>query len=72
MASRPPPLDAEKLNEAILALATGEPELVMVDARVLRVLLGPLADLILMAPVNPALSLPPDEEPFVWDDDDPC
>jgi hypothetical protein len=71
-------MDPELLDRALLELATGEPELVLVDKRVLRVLLGPLVDLIVMTPTNYGTAgfrgraplLPPGEEPYVWDEPD--
>jgi hypothetical protein len=64
-------MDPELLDRALLELATGEPELVLVDKRVLRVLLGPLVDLIVMTPTNYGTPLlPPGEEPYVWDEPD--
>lgn len=64
--------DPDVLNRALLELASGEPELVVVDARVLRLVFGPLAQLIILRPVG-GRSFPADEDgPFIWDDDDLC
>jgi len=56
-----------------LELLRGEPELVIVDARVLRLLMGPLARLIILKTVEmgPGV-LAIGEERFVWDDDEIC
>ncbi len=62
--------------EAAIRLLTGKPELVVVDARVLRILMGDLAGLIILGdamrfqPVGP--QLPPGEERFAWEDEPPC
>ena len=58
---------------AELELLRGEPELVIVDARVLRLLMGPLAKLIILETVEMGPGqLAIGEERFVWDDDPVC
>lgn len=58
----------------VLRLAAGEPELVIVDARVLRLLMPGLSQLIILGPVDPqkAAAVFVDEFLFVWDEDDLC
>jgi len=71
-----PAPDADVINRALLQLAAGTPELVVVDARVLRVLMGDLAYLIILGPAlgqrPPGASYDPDEDGYVWDSDDLC
>lgn len=65
-----------------LQLLTGDPELVVVDARVLRLLMGDLAPLIILGPVPGIAGLEAaladremfsDDGPFAWDGDEfPC
>lgn len=69
---------------AAIAILRGPPELVVVDERVLRLLMGRLADLIILRDVGdpirfardpdqlPLLMGGDDDGPYVWDDDDPC
>ncbi|MEE8606273.1 MAG: hypothetical protein V3S55_01610 [Nitrospiraceae bacterium] len=57
-----------------IELLTGQPELVIVDARVLRLLMGDLAPLIILKQFTPeqlGLQIVSDER-FVWDDDPVC
>ena len=70
----------QSVREA-LRIAVGEPELVVVDARVLRLLMGDLAQLIILAPApmrtvrtlfGQQRFLAVGEEPFVWDEDLLC
>jgi len=71
--SHPPPLRLEDLQNAILEIGFGEPELVIVDARILRLLMGGLAPLIILSDVEIGKrSLAIGEERFVWDDDPVC
>jgi len=61
--------------EAAIRLLTGQPELVLVDARVLRLLMGDLADLIILDRANSLLdrlAVTTDDEPYVWDRRSPC
>jgi len=68
-------VSAHGIREAI-RLAAGEPELVVVDARVLRLLMGDLAQLIILGPAGAGGMVKdfsrPGEEVFVWDDDQLC
>lgn len=65
--------DPDLLNRALVELASGEPEWVLVDRRVLRVLMGPLADLIVQMPTGLAgPEYDPDEDGYIWDDDPLC
>lgn len=70
---------------AALELARGEPQLVAVDARVLRLLMGELASLIMRGTctsVDPRFGQGPvggfrsalhgDLDAFIWDRDSPC
>lgn len=58
---------------AALELADGEPELVVVDARALRLIMGPLGQLLILRPLAQGRApLPPGEEPYAWDSDDLC
>ena len=61
---------------AALQILAGDPELVIVDARVLRLLMGDLAELIILEAATGPIrwsQLPEDEEAFVWDEDSfPC
>lgn len=69
-------MDPDLLDRALLELAAGDPELVLVDRRVLNVLLGPLADLVVMMPYRSGplggSSYDPDDDGYVWDHDDIC
>ncbi len=75
------PIDVGDISAAI-ELAVGDPDLVLVDRRVLRLLMGDLAELLVLSsadkpftvrgPFALQLELPPGERPYVWDDDDPC
>ncbi len=65
--------------EAAIRLLTGEPELVIVDARVIRLLMGDLANLIILGTNRELLAHDPglrgvtvDEEAYVWDRRSPC
>ncbi len=52
-------------------LLAGEPELVVVDARVLRLLMGDLASLIILRRLGaPRRPIAADPEQYVWDE--PC
>ena len=70
--------DPLTVTEAI-RLLTGEPELVIVDFRVLRLLMGDLAGLIVLDTVSdpefhglgPQIS-DSEQESFAWDDESPC
>ena len=64
-------LNPDDLARAILSLA-GEPELVIVDARTLRLLMGDLAALIILKKfeLGPG-HLAVGEEKFVWDEPEP-
>ncbi len=60
----------------MLGLLAGEPQLVIVDARVLQLLMGDLANLIILGEAG---SLPGGttaighlDEPYFWDDINPC
>lgn len=72
----PRQLDPEVLNRALLELAAGEPDWVVVDRRVLNLLLGPLADLLVQMPYRsgplPGSDYDPDDDGYVWDLDDLC
>ena len=70
--------DPLSITEAIRIL-TGDPELVIVDFRVLKLLMGDLAGLIVLEklqdpefhgldPRHPEFEF----EPFAWDDESPC
>ena len=74
--------DPLSITEAI-RLLTGDPELVIVDFRVLRLLMGDLAGLIVLDRVsdpefhglNAALAdfeRSETDEPLAWDDESPC
>ena len=70
--------DRLSITEAIRIL-TGDPELVIVDFRVLRLLMGDLAGLIVLERLtDPEFhgfvtgAREPGEEPFAWDDESPC
>ena len=78
-------VEPDVLDRALLELASGEPDWVMVDRRVLRLLLGPLTDLIVQVPVQDpgplarsvlrTMTRPdhdPDRDGFVWDEDELC
>lgn len=63
--------DLEDFNRALLELAGGEPELVIVDARVLRLLMPGLANLLILKRVEMGAGrLAIGEEVFAWDE--PC
>jgi len=70
--------DPLSITEAI-RLLTGDPELVIVDFRVLRLLMGDLAGLIVLDTVSdpdfhglgPQIS-DSGQESFAWDDESPC
>lgn len=73
----------QRVMDAALELATGEPELVVVDARALRLIMGPLGQLLILRPLHQGGprrgGLPfrgsdhdPDVEGYVWDDDELC
>lgn len=56
--------------EGALELVSGAPELVVVDARVLRLLMGDLASLIILRRLGaPSRPIPAGGEPYVWDED---
>lgn len=72
------------INSA-LAIVVGDPELVAVDARVMRLLLGDLAPLVFLGSctsVDPRFGHGPvggfrsaldlDDGPYIWDRDSPC
>ncbi|MEN8176311.1 MAG: hypothetical protein ABFS23_11140 [Pseudomonadota bacterium] len=61
------------LEEILAQLEPGKEELVIVDARTLRLLLGDLAQLVILKPleIGPAHLRIGDEE-FIWDHDEPC
>jgi len=67
----------ESVREAI-RLAAGEPELVIVDARVLRLLMGPLSELIILKRFATSgqfgrfENVGAEDERFVWDDQELC
>ncbi len=67
--------DPTSVSEAI-RLLTGEPELVVVDFRVLRLLMGELAHLIVLERVSSRqmdrLETDSDQGSFAWDDESPC
>ena len=70
--------DPLSITEAIRIL-TGDPELVIVDFRVLRLLMGDLAGLIVLDRVSDpefhGLAPQrggPGQESFAWDDESPC
>lgn len=77
-------VDPQRVMGAALELATGEPELVVVDARALRLIMGPLGQLLILRPLQQGGprgrgGLPfggsdhdPDVEGYVWDEDDLC
>ena len=70
--------DPLSITEAIRIL-TGDPELVVVDFRVLRLLMGDLAGLIVLGEVTdpdfhglgPQIS-DSEQQSFAWDDESPC
>jgi hypothetical protein len=76
--------DPEVLNRALLELAKGEPDWVLVDRRVLQLLLGPLSDLLVQIPYGGKLNprryggpqlvrdYDPDQDGYAWDGDDVC
>ncbi len=64
---------------AAVALLVGDPELVIVDFRVLRLLMGDLAGLLVLQRVMDAdfhglgpQNGDPGQESFAWDDESPC
>lgn len=78
---------SDQLDRALLELAGGEPEWVLVDRRVLEILLGPLTDLIVKIPYDHARRLKyfrdleavatrrdydPDADGYIWEDDSLC
>lgn len=68
------------VEDAILQAARSSPELVIVDAQVLRILMGDLARLLILDTFDHACrGIAPDsvaalegEPPYVWDSDDLC
>lgn len=81
-----PDLTSDALDRALLELAGGQPEWVLVDRRVLQVLLGPLADLLVQIPYGGPLTgagprytgprvvrdYDPDQDGYAWDQDPLC
>jgi len=68
---------------AAIRLLTGDPELVIVDFRVLRLIMGDLAGLIVLDSVSdpefhgltvpvPGFDRSEPDESFAWDDESPC
>lgn len=59
-----------------IELLTGKPDLVVVDFRVLKLLMGDLAHLIVLESVSSRqmdrLETDPAQETFAWDDESPC
>lgn len=70
--------DALKVHDikAAVRIAVGDPEPVLVDRRVLRLILGDLAELIILDRrsqlASSQMRIDPDQEHFVWDEDSPC
>lgn len=73
-------VDQGALERAILSAARSEPELVIVDAQVLRILMGDLARLLILDTFEGACkkigltdgALLEGEPPYVWDSDPLC
>ncbi len=63
----------EEFQEALLRIGHGDPELVIVDARILRLLMPGIAELLILEKfeVGPG-HLAIGEERFAWDDDPLC
>jgi hypothetical protein len=66
-----PNLDPGQIERLLLELARGEPDLVLVDRRVLNLLLGPLTDLIVKVPFDVRIRSQLNDG-YVWDDDELC